>query len=624
MSLRSKILIILFFVLCLYASLDYGIQRLVIFPSFITLERDEAKKDMERCVEALRREVHHLDALANDWAAWDDTYEFVQDGNKDYIESNLVLESFTDTDLNIIYICNAKGYVVWGEVRDLETEKTIQIREFPKRSLPETHPLLQHETVDSSIAGIFMTEHGPVLVASRPIITSENKGPILGSLIMGRFLGEDVVETLVEQTRVNFRIWPVTTGSIPADKTGVLNHITDDDPLLISKLSNDLLQIYTTFSDIQGSPALLMQADIPRDISAKGATAMRFALVSILVVGIIVLIVLLLLLQQTVVGPIKRLTDHAVAVGKSDDLSARLALQRSDEIGTLAREFDSMVEQLSEARKKLLEQSYHSGVAEMASGVLHNIRNALSPIIGEIGVLRQDLQKAPVKKLEMAQQELAQGNPDPQRREDLTQFSALASQSLARLVREMKGRLDNIVGQASQVETILADQEMFTRAKRPVEKLKLDELVCDSLRFLPDNLRDGISVETDPSLAEMGLVMAHRAPLLQVFFNILGNAAESIRRANPGRGKIHIQAKAEQANGAEMIHVRIRDNGDGIEHTNLDRVFQRDFTTKQQGVSGTGLHWCANTISAMNGRLYAESEGIGHGACFHLLLPVNK
>ena len=114
MSLRSKVLITLSLVIVMYTVLNYFVQRFVIFPSFVELERNEAKKDMQRCIEALRREIYHLGILTDDWAAWNDTYKFVQDPNTDYTESNLVVETFTDNNLNLIYICNTTGQVVWG------------------------------------------------------------------------------------------------------------------------------------------------------------------------------------------------------------------------------------------------------------------------------------------------------------------------------------------------------------------------------------------------------------------------------------------------------------------------------------------------------------------------------
>jgi sensor histidine kinase regulating citrate/malate metabolism len=70
-----------------------------------------------------------------------------------------------------------------------------------------------------------------------------------------------------------------------------------------------------------------------------------------------------------------------------------------------------------------------------------------------------------------------------------------------------------------------------------------------------------------------------------------------------------------------MVHTQITDNGEGIEPSNINRIFERAFSAKHSVPAGIGLHWCANTIAKMNGRIYAESEGKGCGACFHLLLP---
>jgi two-component system NtrC family sensor kinase len=621
MSLRSKILLILLVVVTLYAALDYGIQRLVVFPSFIALEQHEAKKDLERCFEALRRESYHLDTFNHDWAAWDDTYEFVRDRNADYISSNLVAQTFIDNKLNLIYVCDEAGRVVWGEIRNVDTWQRMHLKGFPAESLPPTHPLLSHASVDSAIAGVFTTEYKPMLVSSRPIVTTNNEGPIRGTLIMGRFLSEDSVQTLVEQTRVNFRLWPITGHAIPEAQREVLNDISDDQPLLISDHDNNLLLVYATFPDIQDNAALLVRADIPREISARGAAALRFALLSILVGAIVILLVLFVLLQRTVVAPMAKLTAHVVAIGKTDNLSARLSLPRRDEIGILAQECDRMVAQLSEARKKLLEQSYHSGMAEMASGILHNIRNSLNPMVVDIDVLRQELRKAPIEKIEMARTELTEGTPSSQRRKDLNTFLDLANKNLATLIRKVRAKLDDVASRASHIEEILPERDTLSLRQRPMEGVRLDELVRDSIALIPGHLCEGVSVEIDPSVGKIGSVRAHRVSLWQILANLLVNAAESMKRADLISGKIEIRGDAEQVDGIDMIHLRICDDGQGIDPSNLDRIFKRGFTTNKKGSWGIGLHWCANTIAAMNGRLYAESAGIGHGACFHLLFP---
>jgi signal transduction histidine kinase len=353
MSLRKRIVFILSIVIIIYIGFDYAIQRMIVFPSFVSLEKNEAKKDIVRCVEALKREIHHLDAFVFDWAAWDDTYEFIVNKNKEYIESNVTDTLFIDLPLNLIYYLNAKGGVVFGKVFDLEKEEYVLLKEFPPvgETFPEKHRLFPFDIekknlAEISMSGIFMTEKGPMIIASRPILTSNNEGPIRGAIIMGKFLGEDAIEKLKIQIQVDFRLWSIPGGEVPENDKIFLGRLSPSDPPLIHESGNNLLRVYTDFRDIKGEPALLIRADIPRDITAKGFTAMRFAVISIVVVGLVVLLVLLLLLQRTVTRPISKLTKHTKVLGKKGNLSKRILMQRNDEIGTLAASFDEMTDEL--------------------------------------------------------------------------------------------------------------------------------------------------------------------------------------------------------------------------------------------------------------------------------------
>jgi len=61
----------------------------------------------------------------------------------------------------------------------------------------------------------------------------------------------------------------------------------------------------------------------------------------------------------------------------------------------------------------------------------------------------------------------------------------------------------------------------------------------------------------------------------------------------------------------------------GIAADNLQRVFDKGFSTKSRETNyGIGLHWCANAIGALGGRIWAASEGLGMGASMHLMLPL--
>ena len=117
-------------------------------------------------------------------------------------------------------------------------------------------------------------------------------------------------------------------------------------------------------------------------------------------------------------------------------------------------------------------------------------------------------------------------------------------------------------------------------------------------------------------------VKAHRIGLLQVLGNLVLNAYESIKRAGISRGEILLEAHDEVVDDVAMVRVTVRDNGTGFDDETGRKIFMRGFTSKAHGdETGLGLHWCANAVAGMGGRIVAESDGQGCGAEFHVLLP---
>jgi sensor domain CHASE-containing protein len=651
MSLRLKVLLTVLFVLTLSTLLDLGILHLVVLRSFVTLERTAAQRDLARCAQAITREIKHLDTLAQDWAAWDDTYTYVQDHNRDYEAANLLWETFVSARLNLLYIVDSAGQVVWGRSYDLETQEELHLRDFPDGTWPATHPLLvvrpaqatpaaadAAETTPGApspgqpLAGPLVTEHGILLTVARPILTSVEEGPARGTLIMGRFLDQNALATLRKQVNVEFVAWsipaaddlPTAPDAVPADQRDLLPLFSPQQPFVMREQSADLLQIYTVMPGILGQPVLLLRADIPREITAIGQIVLRYSLISILIVGVAVVIILSVFLRQVVTDPIDKLTAHVLAIGKTGDLSARLALRRSDEIGMLATGFDGMVAQLAEARRRLLEQSYYSGMAEMAVGTLHNLGNALSPLVVRHDNLRRMIGEAPLDNLERASAELADENTPAERRARLNRYVPAATARLIGLCRELEQGLAVTGQQMAQIESILAEQERFSRSERVLEPVKLAAALDDALSLVRDELRQAIDLVVAAEVGAACPVLVQRTMLLQVLGNLLANAAESIGRAGRPRGIVQVGAELETAAGRPMLHIRLADDGAGIAAGDLERIFQRGFTTKERGHGGLGLHWCANVVAGMQGRLYAESPGPGQGACFHLILPCSE
>jgi len=347
----------------------------------------------------------------------------------------------------------------------------------------------------------------------------------------------------------------------------------------------------------------------------------RYASLSLAIAGTLVLLVLLLFLRDTVFTPVSLLIRHAIAVGTHDDLSTRLQMKRKDEIGTLAKEFDIMVQRLSETRQRLLEQSFKSGIAEMASGVLHNIGNAITPLNIRLVTLQQELRAAPLAEMELAAAELADSSTPTDRRADLLQFVELAGSEMASLIMVCQEEIEASIKQVGQVQEILADQQRFSRSVRVIEAVDMVAVIKDVEAGLSPETRDTMHLEITPSVTEIGAVAGSRAALHQVVANLLINAAESIQSAGTAPGRVIVTAEHEDFHAQSMVGLRFTDNGGGIDPDHLGRLFERGFSTKNREGSGYGLHWSANTVQALGGSISFENVETGSGACVHMLLP---
>jgi len=620
MSLRLKIILILLLIFFLFLCVNQLVEYKIIAPSFQALEEAEARKDMQRSIEALKSEIQHLDGLVSEWADWTDSYEFTENKNEDYIEDNLLDETFVSEEVNLFCIFNKEKQLVFGILRDPETDIVSDIDEKSLNHLYQKKLVLDNSNEDP-LYGVIIFNDKPILVASRAIYTTNLKGPMHGCFILGKELNEEYIKLISDQTKVNLQLWPVNDPSIPEDDAKYTSNPIDELVIFKSKEDEDRLYVYSVFPNINNAPALLLKAEIPRDITANSSKTLRFAIFSFLGSGAVILLIIMLLIQLTVINPISRLTSHVMKIGKTDDLSSRLDGFGKDEVGQLSVEFNKMIEKLSEARQKLMEQSFNSGMAELAKGVLHNIGNAINPLRLYIEEIQQNTGFKNHDKFKATVNELVEDNPTDERKTDLMKYLQLSVDRLIDSAHKLQRPTEGILKQITIVEDILKDQESLSRAERTMETLELSKLLNDSLSLIPTTARDSLLVETDESVSRYSQIRGPRIALMQVFANLLNNAAEAKKTGN-AKNLVKISANKDSFDGIDMIVISFKDEGIGINKENQQKIFEQGFSTKNKSFSGLGLHWCANTLNSIGGSISVESDGSAKGACFQIRIPI--
>ncbi|MBV8405051.1 MAG: HAMP domain-containing protein [Gammaproteobacteria bacterium] len=609
MNIRLKVIALVAAIFAVLVWAEVLVERLVVMPSFAQLERADAQVAMRRIAYGLERTLAELATSATDWGNWADTYRFVNDHNREFVTANITDLALRQLNVNMLLIIDRDGRVVHAHDLDLQSDRPLRLPLASKEQLPADFPWRANLDGGSAARGLLRTTHGIMLLAASPILDGHGQGPSRGMVILGRLLTPVVVESLGAQAQVSLAM-------LPPEPDRAAEELIESDAATL---------VYRTFNDLYGRPVMRLRVDVPRAITARGYGAVAFASACLIAAAVIVLVLLVLVLNRVILRPLAQLTRHAVALGEDPDLTTPLALPRRDEFGVLARELDRMVERVADSRMQLVDQSFQAGFAELAKGVLHNLGNALTPISVRLASLTDKLRAAPLEEVEQAVAELRAGPTDGQRSRDLEEFVRLASEELAGTVRVVREDVATITRQTSLIQTMLTEQMRSARNEQVIEPVRLTELLTQSLEIVPDACRARLRIEPDDTVREVGVVRVARTVLRLILQNLIINASDAVRDAGKQKGTLRVSAQILREADRQQLHLQCVDDGVGIPEENLTRVFEMGFSTKSPETNhGIGLHWCANAIGALGGRIWAASDGPGSGAALHLLVPLNN
>ncbi|MBA2742943.1 MAG: PAS domain S-box protein [Chthoniobacterales bacterium] len=283
-------------------------------------------------------------------------------------------------------------------------------------------------------------------------------------------------------------------------------------------------------------------------------------------------------------------------------------------------------EALRVSQLKLLEISRFAGMAEVATGVLHNVGNVLNSVNVSAGLVAEKLRRSKAPKIAKAAAMLTERNgdlaefltTDPNGRKlpaYLAKLGTFLEEENADLMREV----DQLGRNIEHIKEVVAMQQSYAKVSGVFENLAAEELVADAIAMNAGAFeRHGITVERhcDP----VPLVCVDRHKVLQILINLVRNGKHALTDSGRAdkRLSISIASKTE-----ETVCITVTDNGVGISPENLTRIFGHGFTTRKDG-HGFGLHSGANAAQEIGGSLTASSQGLGKGASFVLELPAAR
>jgi signal transduction histidine kinase len=460
-------------------------------------------------------------------------------------------------------------------------------------------------------------------VASDTITGARADMPPRGVLILGKPLGPSLYARLSQQSGVPFGAWPIDAASMPAEFAAVADEVAvaltpESHAPIVQEIDAENLAAFGGLTDVRGFPALLVRAESRRGVTETGSRAVRYALTSTIAAGVLLLLALLNLLQRTVLTPIAALTAHATEISRSEDFTRRIASQRPDEIGMLAREFDGLIARIEQSRADLVKAARAAGMSEIATGVLHNVGNVLNSVNVSANIVAErvrssasdDLAKV-VKVLEPHAADLPGFLArDPKGRALLPLLKSIAEEletERERVQTEVEAMCKGI----EHVKELVQAQQGYAGRSGVTEVISISEQVDAAVAFTAQAGQGQAGIEIVREYEPLAACRVDRHRLMEILVNLVQNARQAVTEAGSS-ARIVLRVRAA---GDARVRIEVVDNGIGIPAENLARIFTHGFTTKAHG-HGFGLHASANAAREMGATLTAASEGPGRGATF--------
>jgi signal transduction histidine kinase len=559
MNLRRKTFLILAVVLIVMTLVLSIGARFILLDNYEALEKQRAEVNVKRCLSALSNEMSELDSTATDWAAWDDTYAFIQDANDNYMEFNLVDDTFANLRLNMMLFINSTGNVVYGKAFNLQNMSETPVPQDLLELLSANVFLWYHPDTESSLTGMVPLQEAPLLIASKPILTSQSEGPIRGALIIGRYLNSEEIENLEKTTYLPVVITPFNESETQiAFQSLYSSPPFENTPIFTRQLNADTISGCALIKDVYGEFSFMLRVDMYQDIYEQGVISVAFFILALLGSGVLLGLVAILIVERGVLSRIERLAISIKKMGKSKNLSERLSWNSKDELSLLAETIDGMMEE----RVNTIE--------ELAAMIGHDLRNPLTGITSAMYYLRK-------------------------------KYGALMDE-------KGRGMLEVIEKDIDYSNKIINDLLEYSKAiKLNLKETNPKSAVTETLSHVDfqKNVQLIDLTENTPTI-KVDVDRMKRA-----FINLIKNAVDAM----PDGGKLTITS--EKAN--DKVKIAFADTGMGISEENLKKLFGPLFTTKAKGM-GLGLAICKRVVEAHGGTISVESV-VGKGTVFTIIIP---
>ncbi|MDB5680888.1 MAG: histidine kinase, partial [Sphingomonas bacterium] len=459
-SLGGKLLVILAGVGLIGSIALTLLLAAVITPSFNALERQSIDGHVERTRATINDFAAKVENSVRDYGDWNSSYDYILKPTKAFEEESFSPLAMANLDVDgMAYLRPDKSLVI---ARWIDAKSRTERNDLRDAMVAAIRATRLDTAMKGSNSGHFYLRLGRVVAAVgvAQVRRSDGSGSPRGYVVMVRRITSAQLGQLLQ---------------VPAQ----LDLGATDGAVVTT--GPDTMRIVVPIAGADGNAVAAACFTVPRDVSQLGRHMLWLAVLGSTILLAIVLAMLSRMTTRLVLRPLGRVEEHMQRVRDSGSLSVlEDDAGWQDEIASLGRSFNSMLVQLKDLREQVEVQSFELGRSESAVAVMHNVRNALTPVST---ILSAGIGQAPLidrVMLDKVMAELARDDLTPERRAKLVAFTNAALDAEDRQRAERRDQLQVGRDAMRQVLEIIGAQQQLAHERPPLEE-------CDATQIIAQN-----------------------------------------------------------------------------------------------------------------------------------------
>ena len=340
MTIRAKTISIFCAAMCFLVGIIFFLTDHILRQRSEMIEQQRVRDDVRRARDALFDEIARIDSFTVDWSAWDETYAFAKSQTLEFVEQNLSHGELLKQRKSFIVFADISGAIFFSQGLTFTYDEEAPVLESLLQAIASTDALVKHPGIESAINGIIAVPECLVLITSRPILTSDYKGPAAGAFIVGKYLSPPHIETLAKEIHLSISIDPVSAfssgpGALSPENIGV----QVDSPNQITGR--------TLLMDITGRPCAVLRVHLPRVLYRQYMDSLQYFVGAFLLVTLLTGLILFWFTERTILSRLSRLVAFIKGIQSTEKLSDRIILGGRDEIAAIGAGVNDMLEKLA-------------------------------------------------------------------------------------------------------------------------------------------------------------------------------------------------------------------------------------------------------------------------------------